>query len=56
MIAVFDAGCVWAVQLSDPTAPHSTAEFRLEEDAFFDGTRVTYLDGRQSEFHLIGGR
>jgi Xaa-Pro aminopeptidase len=25
----------------------------LEEDAFFDGESVTYLDGRQTEFHLI---
>jgi hypothetical protein len=25
----------------------------LEEDAFFDGQSVTYLDGRQTEFHLI---
>ncbi|MBT3135818.1 M24 family metallopeptidase [Alteromonas sp. ALT199] len=25
----------------------------LEEDAFFDGTSVKYLDGRQTEFHLI---
>jgi len=25
----------------------------LEEDAFFDGEKVTYLDGRQKNFHLI---
>ena len=25
----------------------------LEEDAFFDGQSVTYLGGRQTEFHLI---
>lgn len=25
----------------------------LEEDAFFDGKSVKYLDGRQTEFHLI---
>ena len=25
----------------------------LEEDAFFDGEKVMYLDGRQTEFHLI---
>ena len=31
-------------------------EFRLEEDAFFDGERVHYLDGRQTEFHLIRAR
>lgn len=26
---------------------------KLEEDAFFDGEAVTYLDGRQTAFHLI---
>jgi len=26
---------------------------RLEEDAFFDGERTWYIDGRQKEFHLI---
>jgi Xaa-Pro aminopeptidase len=25
----------------------------LEEDAFFDGRQATFLDGRQTEFHLI---
>ncbi|MEM7422057.1 MAG: Xaa-Pro aminopeptidase, partial [Pseudomonadota bacterium] len=25
----------------------------LEEDAFFDGREVVYLDGRQKAFHLI---
>jgi hypothetical protein len=27
--------------------------FRLEEDAFFDGTKVQYIDGRQTRFHLV---
>jgi Xaa-Pro aminopeptidase len=31
-------------------------EFRSEEDAFFDGEKVRYIDGRQREFHLIGKR
>ena len=31
-------------------------EFRSEEDAFFDGRSVRYIDGRQREFHLIGKR
>lgn len=31
-------------------------EFRSEEDVFYDGKRVTYIDGRQSAFHLIGGK
>ena len=26
---------------------------KLEEDAFFDGDRTWYIDGRQTEFHLI---
>ena len=26
---------------------------KLEEDAFFDGETVRYIDGRQTEFHLI---
>ena len=26
---------------------------RLEEDAFFDGEEVRYIDGRQTRFHLI---
>jgi len=30
-----------------------TVRFMLEEDAFFDGERVTFLDGRQTEFWLI---
>jgi len=31
-------------------------KIQLEEDAFFDGERVRYLDGRQTAFHLIGVR
>lgn len=26
----------------------------LEEDAFFDGTKTWFIDGRQTELHLIG--
>lgn len=29
-------------------------QFRAEEDAFFDGQSVRYLDGRQTELILIG--
>ena len=50
----------WSIELSaKSTVPEwngQEVEFRLEEDAYFDGTAVRYLDGRQSEFHLIGGR
>jgi Xaa-Pro aminopeptidase len=50
----------WSIELSAtqkvPEWNQQEVEFRLEEDAFFDGSDVRYLDGRQSEFHLIGGR
>jgi Xaa-Pro aminopeptidase len=50
----------WSIELSAksivPEWNNQEVEFRSEEDAFFDGRSVTYLDGRQSEFHLIGGR
>jgi hypothetical protein len=29
-------------------------QFRTEEDAFYDGTSVRYLDGRQTALTLIG--
>jgi Xaa-Pro aminopeptidase len=47
----------WSIELN---ARHAVPEwdgqeidFRLEEDAFFDGRQVRYLDGRQDRFHLI---
>lgn len=47
----------WSIELN---ATHSVPEwggqdvrFKLEEDAFFDGTSVEYLDGRQTELYLI---
>lgn len=53
------ANTAWSIELS---ARHAVPEwggqevdFRLEEDAWFDGTSVRYLDGRQTRFHLIGG-
>ncbi len=50
----------WSIEVSAkslvPEWSNQEVEFRLEEDAFFDGSRVVYLDGRQSEFHLIGKR
>jgi hypothetical protein len=49
----------WSIELSAranvPEWDGQEVEFRSEEDAYFDGTRVRYLDGRQTEFHLIGG-
>jgi hypothetical protein len=28
-------------------------QIKLEQDALFDGERVTYLAGRQTEWHVI---
>jgi len=50
----------WSIELS---ASVKVAEwggqevaFKTEEDAFFDGRRVRYIDGRQVDFYLIGQR
>lgn len=52
------ADTAWSIELnakaSVPEWGGQEVEFRLEEDAWFDGVRVRYLDGRQSRFHLIG--
>ncbi len=47
----------WSIELS---ATHPVPEwgdqevaFKSEENAFFDGKSVRYIDGRQTEFHLI---
>ncbi|MCY7280998.1 MAG: aminopeptidase P family protein [Sphingomonas bacterium] len=51
------ANTAWSIELSAksivPEWKGQEVEFRLEEDAFFDGSKVSYLDGRQSSFHLI---
>jgi Xaa-Pro aminopeptidase len=48
----------WSIELNAkakvPEWGGQEVEFRLEEDAWFDGREVHYLDGRQSRFHLIG--
>jgi Xaa-Pro aminopeptidase len=48
----------WSIELNAKAAVPEwggqEVEFRLEEDAWFDGVRIRYLDGRQSRFHLIG--
>lgn len=50
----------WSIELSAkslvPEWNNQEVEFRSEEDAYFDGAKVIYLDGRQSSFHLIGDR
>jgi hypothetical protein len=46
----------WSIELYAATElPDRGGEVRikLEEDAFFDGESVRYLDGRQTRFHLI---
>ncbi|MEM7728549.1 MAG: M24 family metallopeptidase [Pseudomonadota bacterium] len=54
-----NAGTAWAIELNATrTVPEwggQRVEFRTEEDAFFDGETVRYLDGRQTELTLIGG-
>jgi peptidase M24-like protein len=51
------ANTAWSIELN---ATHSVAEwdgqdvmFKTEEDAFFDGDSVSFIDGRQTELHLI---
>ncbi len=47
----------WSIELSQtqavPEWGGQIVQFRTEEDAFFDGRSVRYLDGRQRSFHLI---
>lgn len=51
------AHTAWSIELkASVTVPEwggQEVEFRAEEDAYWDGRRVTYLDGRQTAFHLI---
>lgn len=50
------ASTAWAIELGvTADVPEWGREVRvmLEEDALFDGTRVHWLDGRQTELHLI---
>ncbi|GAA4002032.1 M24 family metallopeptidase [Sphingomonas humi] len=48
----------WSIELNAkarvPEWDNQEIEFRQEENAFFDGASVRYLDGRQTAFHLIG--
>ena len=48
----------WSIELNVrqavPEWGGQMVEFRLEEDVFFDGQTVRYLDGRLDRFHLIG--
>lgn len=50
----------WSIELAAklrvPEWGGQEVEFRSEDDAYFDGTAVRYLDGRQDRFHIIRGR
>jgi Xaa-Pro aminopeptidase len=51
------ANTVWAIELTSyapvPEWGGQRVDFRTEEDAFFDGTSVRYLDGRQTAITVI---
>lgn len=53
------ASTAWSIELAVtnnvPEWGDQAVSFRTEEDMFFDGEGVSYLDGRQSAFHLIRG-
>ncbi len=50
----------WSIELmatkAVPEWDGQMVDFKSEEDAFFDGATVHYIDGRQTKFHLIGAR
>jgi hypothetical protein len=47
----------WSIELNAKAAVPEwggqIVPFRLEEDAYFDGKTVRYIDGRQTRYHLI---
>jgi len=52
-----NADTAWAIELTSynavPEWGGQVLDFRAEEDAYFDGETVRYLDGRQTELTLI---
>ena len=52
-----NAGTTWSIELTSysavPEWGGQRVDFRSEEDAYFDGKTVRYLDGRQRELTLI---
>jgi Xaa-Pro aminopeptidase len=52
------ANTAWSIELNVrhavPEWGGQMVEFRLEEDAYYDGQSVRFLDGRLDRFHLIG--
>ncbi|MFY7761844.1 M24 family metallopeptidase [Aquidulcibacter sp.] len=51
------ANTAWSIELTNfaavPEWDGQRVDFRAEENAFFDGTNVRYIDGRQTEITLI---
>ncbi len=51
------ANTLWSIELKTaepvPEWNNQMVDFKSEEDAFFDGEKVRYVDGRQTHFHLI---
>lgn len=51
------ANTAWSIELSATTpVPEwggQSVSFKTEEDAFFDGQKVSYIDGRQTHFHIV---
>ena len=51
------ANTTWSIELvaykTVPEWDDQKVEFRQEENAYFDGKKVHFLDGRQTRFHLI---
>ncbi len=55
--ALIYANTVYAIELSAtvpvPEWDYHPVNFSLEEDAWFDGRKLHWLDGRQSQLHLV---
>ncbi len=54
------ANTAWSIELSAitpiPEWGGQKVRIMLEEDAYFDGKSVTYIDGRQTNFHLVSSK
>ncbi|RYE65541.1 MAG: M24 family metallopeptidase, partial [Oxalobacteraceae bacterium] len=52
------ANTAWSIELSAtepvPEWDNQQVSFKTEEDAFFNGKTVQYIDGRQTDLYLIG--
>lgn len=55
---LINANTAWSIELTSynavPEWGGQIVDFRTEEDAFFDGETIRFLDGRQTEIKLIG--